>query len=69
SVFYNIQKQIPAKLMFIGEGPEKENIEKQCADLGILDRVIFFGRSNEIDKILCFSDLFLLPSLTESFGL
>jgi glycosyltransferase involved in cell wall biosynthesis len=34
-----------------------------------LDRVIFFGRSNEIDKILCFSDLFLLPSQTESFGL
>ncbi|WP_298238031.1 N-acetyl-alpha-D-glucosaminyl L-malate synthase BshA [uncultured Algibacter sp.] len=69
SVFYNIQKEIPAKLMFIGEGPEKENIELQCQELGILDKVIFFGRSNEIDKILCFSDLFLLPSQTESFGL
>jgi len=40
-----------------------------CAKLGITHKVIFFGRSNEIDKILCFSDLFLLPSLTESFGL
>ena len=69
SVFHNIQKKIPAKLMFIGEGPEKENIELQCQKLGILDKVIFFGRSNEIDKILCFSDLFLLPSQTESFGL
>ncbi|GAA4270385.1 N-acetyl-alpha-D-glucosaminyl L-malate synthase BshA [Hyunsoonleella aestuarii] len=69
SVFHNIQKEIPAKLMFIGEGPEKENIELQCQKLGILDKVIFFGRSNEIDKILCFSDLFLLPSQTESFGL
>ncbi len=68
-VFYGIQKEIPAKLMFIGEGPEKEKIENQCRDLGILDKVIFFGRSNEIDKILCFSDLFLLPSQTESFGL
>ncbi|WP_282135950.1 N-acetyl-alpha-D-glucosaminyl L-malate synthase BshA [Seonamhaeicola maritimus] len=69
SVFYNIQKEMPAKLMFIGEGPEKENVERRCEELGIIDKVIFFGRSNEIDKILCFSDLFLLPSLTESFGL
>ncbi len=68
-VFHGIQKEIPAKLMFIGEGPEKENVENQCRDLGILDKVIFFGRSNEIDKILCFSDLFILPSQTESFGL
>lgn len=68
-VFYGIQKEIPAKLMFIGEGPEKEKVEQQCIDLGISDKVIFFGRSNEIDKILCFSDLFLLPSQTESFGL
>lgn len=69
SVFYNIQKQIPARLMFIGEGPEKEKIELQCQKLQILDKVVFFGKSNEIDKILCFSDLFLLPSQTESFGL
>ncbi|GGZ68221.1 N-acetyl-alpha-D-glucosaminyl L-malate synthase BshA [Algibacter mikhailovii] len=69
SVFYNIQKEMPAKLMFIGEGPEKEKVELTCQELGILDKVVFFGKSNEIDKILCFSDLFLLPSLTESFGL
>ena len=69
SIFYNIQKEMPAKLMFIGEGPEKEKIELRCQELGILDKVVFFGRSNEIDKILCFSDLFLLPSQTESFGL
>ncbi|MEC3907916.1 N-acetyl-alpha-D-glucosaminyl L-malate synthase BshA [Tamlana sp. 2201CG12-4] len=69
SVFYNIQKEMPARLMFIGEGPEKEKVELRCQELGILDQVVFFGRSNEIDKILCFSDLFLLPSKTESFGL
>ena len=69
SIYYNIQKEIPAKLMLVGEGPDRENIEMQCKELGILDKVIFFGRSNEIDKILCFSDLFLLPSETESFGL
>ncbi|MFB9052228.1 N-acetyl-alpha-D-glucosaminyl L-malate synthase BshA [Formosa undariae] len=68
-VFYNIQKEIPAKLMLIGEGPDKEKAENLCQELGISDKVVFFGRSNEIDKILCFSDLFLLPSETESFGL
>ena len=68
-IFYNIQKEMPAKLMMVGEGPEREPAERLCQELGILDKVIFFGNSNEIDKILCFSDLFLLPSTTESFGL
>ncbi|MCT4629328.1 N-acetyl-alpha-D-glucosaminyl L-malate synthase BshA [Winogradskyella sp.] len=68
-VFYNIQKELPAKLMMVGEGPEKEGAELLAEELGISDKVIFFGNSNEIDRILCFSDLFLLPSQTESFGL
>ena len=68
-VFYNIQKEMPAKLMMVGEGPEKEKAELLCDKLGISEKVIFFGQSNEIDKILCFTDLFLLPSETESFGL
>ncbi|RZK05190.1 MAG: glycosyltransferase, partial [Flavobacterium sp.] len=49
--------------------PEKEKAEKLCAEYGILDKVIFFGNSNEIDRILSYTDLFLLPSETESFGL
>ncbi|MEZ4803173.1 MAG: N-acetyl-alpha-D-glucosaminyl L-malate synthase BshA [Gelidibacter sp.] len=69
NVFYNIQKELPAKLMMVGEGPEKEEAERLCRKLGISNKVVFFGNSNEIDKILCFSDLFLLPSITESFGL
>lgn len=68
-IFYNIQKELPAKLMMVGEGPEKAEAERLCKSLGIMDKVVFFGNSNEIDKILCFSDLFLLPSQTESFGL
>lgn len=68
-IFYIIQQQIPAKLMMVGDGPEKENAEKLCDELNISNKVIFFGNSNEIDKILCYSDLFLLPSETESFGL
>lgn len=68
-IFNKIQKEIPAKLMMVGEGLEREPAEALCAKLGITDKVVFFGNSNEIDKILCFSDLFLLPSKTESFGL
>ena len=68
-IFYKIQQQIPAKLMMVGDGPEKVKAENLCAELGIEDKVIFFGNSNEIDQILSYSDLFLLPSETESFGL
>lgn len=68
-VFYKIQQEIPAKLLMVGDGPEKEKAELLCQELGILEKVIFFGNSNEIDKILSNSDLFLLPSETESFGL
>lgn len=68
-VFYRVQKEIPAKLVMVGEGPQKEVAERLCDSLGISDKVIFLGNSNEIDRILCFSDLFLLPSESESFGL
>ena len=51
--------------MMVGEGPEKEGAEQLCAELGIEDKVVFFGNSNEIDRILCYSDLFLLPSETD----
>lgn len=68
-VFYKIQQKIPAKLMMVGDGPERDKAEKLCEKLQISDKVIFFGNSNEVDKILSYSDLFLLPSETESFGL
>lgn len=68
-IFEKIQLEIPAKLMMVGDGPEKEAAERLCEKLGISHKVIFFGNSNEVDKILSYSDLFLLPSSTESFGL
>lgn len=68
-IFNEVQKVMPAKLMLVGDGPEKEPAEKLCDELGLADKVIFFGNSSEINEILCFSDLFLLPSETESFGL
>lgn len=68
-IFYKIQKEIPSKLILVGEGPDREHIECQAKDLNILDKVLFMGNSNEVNKLLCYSDLFLLPSETESFGL
>ena len=67
--FYHIQKEIPSKLIMVGEGPERAPAETLAEELGIASKVIFLGNSNEIDKVLCFSDLFLLPSKAESFGL
>lgn len=68
-IFNNIQKEIPSKLIMVGEGPERKKAEALCRELNISHKVVFVGNSNEIDRILCFSDLFLLPSETESFGL
>ncbi|WP_298324001.1 N-acetyl-alpha-D-glucosaminyl L-malate synthase BshA [uncultured Dokdonia sp.] len=68
-VFYRLQLEIPSKLLMVGEGPEREAAEERVKELGIEDKVRFLGNSNEVDKILCFSDLFLLPSEAESFGL
>ncbi len=68
-IFDKILKQIPAKLLLIGEGPEREKADLLVKKLNIRDKVIFLGNSQEINKILCYADLFLLPSQTESFGL
>ncbi len=68
-IFNAIQKEIPSKLIMIGEGPEREKAEQLCAKLNLEEKVAFLGNTNEVNKILCFSDLFLLPSETESFGL
>lgn len=68
-IFDRIQKKIPSKLIMVGDGPERESCEKLCESKGIEDKVKFLGNSNEVDKVLCFSDLFILPSEKESFGL
>lgn len=68
-VFYRIQKEVDSILLMIGEGPEKEVSREQARELGILDRVKYLGKTSEIERVLCMSDLFVLPSETESFGL
>src|SRR5690554_1535671 len=68
-IFEIICREKKAKLIMVGEGPDKEMAENLVVEMGIQDKVLFVGQSNEVDKILCFSDLFLLPSEKESFGL
>ena len=68
-VFHRINREEPSILLMLGEGPEREKAEQQARELGILDHVRFLGKTNEVYKLLCMSDLFLLPSETESFGL
>ena len=68
-IFHSVKKVISAKLLMVGEGPDKRKAELLVKKLGISDSVIFLGNSHEIEKILCYTDVFLLPSKSESFGL
>ncbi len=68
-IFHSVKKVISAKLLMVGEGPDKRKAELLVKKLGISDSVIFLGNSHEIEKILCYTDIFLLPSKSESFGL
>lgn len=68
-IFYLIQQKINAKLLLIGEGPDKEHTEYLVKELGITQKVQFLGNCMEVNKVLCYSDIFLLPSEKESFGL
>ncbi|MDC3214965.1 N-acetyl-alpha-D-glucosaminyl L-malate synthase BshA [Flavobacteriaceae bacterium] len=68
-VFEQISTNVSSKLLMVGEGPEKSKAMAYVKSKGLNQKVVFLGNSNEIDKILCYSDLFLLPSEMESFGL
>lgn len=68
-IFDLILKQCPARLLIVGDGPEKRAAKRLIERKGIKSKVQFMGNSDEVHKILCMSDLFLLPSEIESFGL
>jgi N-acetyl-alpha-D-glucosaminyl L-malate synthase BshA len=68
-VFALIADKIPSKLLLIGDGPERTNIELLCRETGVCDRITFLGKQEQIEEILSVCDLFLLTSETESFGL
>lgn len=69
AIFSRIIKEIPAKLLLIGDGPERSHIEKVCREHNTCDWVTFLGKQEAIEEILSIGDLFVLPSESESFGL
>ncbi|RYE51711.1 MAG: N-acetyl-alpha-D-glucosaminyl L-malate synthase BshA, partial [Sphingobacteriales bacterium] len=68
-MFQKIVEKIPSKLLMVGDGPERTNDEMLCRELGITEHVRFLGKQDAIEEILSVSDLFLMPSESESFGL
>lgn len=68
-IFYEVNKVIPSKLLFVGDGPERQTAEELSRELGLFDSISFVGRQDQMEDILGIADLFLLPSEYESFGL
>lgn len=68
-IFYEVQKQIPSKLLFVGDGPERSTAEDLSRELGVCDEIRFVGKQEQMEDILAIGDLFLLTSEYESFGL
>ena len=68
-IFDIVRRQIPSKLLFVGDGPERSGAETLCRELGVYEDMRFVGRQEQMEEILAVADLFLLTSEYESFGL
>ncbi len=68
-IFEKINQKVNSKLIMVGDGPDKKKAKEFLRKNNLKNKVIFLGKTNEVDEILCSSDLFLLPSEKESFGL
>jgi L-malate glycosyltransferase len=68
-IFAEVKKEVPAKLLMIGDGPERQMVEDLTRSMGLYHDVRFLGKQEQISEILSITDLFILPSATESFGL
>lgn len=70
STFDQVLKNgVDAKLLMVGDGPDRQKAENKCRDLGICDKVRFLGKQERVEEVLSISDLFLIPSGSETFGL
>ncbi len=67
--FKIVQEKIPAKLLLVGDGPERPRLERLTRELGLYEHVRFLGKQDAIEEILAVADLFIIPSENESFGL
>ncbi|MGB0850135.1 MAG: N-acetyl-alpha-D-glucosaminyl L-malate synthase BshA [Bacteroidia bacterium] len=68
-VFRRVASQIPAKLLLIGDGPERAMVEEECRECEFCSDITFLGKQEAVEEILSIADLFIIPSETESFGL
>lgn len=68
-IFSEVSKVVPSKLLLVGDGPERPSIEKLCRELGTCPDVRFLGKITDVEEVLSVSDVFLMPSEKESFGL
>ncbi|MEE8105837.1 MAG: N-acetyl-alpha-D-glucosaminyl L-malate synthase BshA [Planctomycetota bacterium] len=68
-IFARVAERVPAKLVMVGDGPERPRAEALAAELGLSDRVAFLGQQGAIEELMNCADLFVLPSESESFGL
>lgn len=69
AVFCMVNREIPSKLLMIGDGPERTHIEKLSREMDCADKITFLGKQEAVEEILSVCDLFILPSESESFGL
>ena len=68
-VFHKLNQKVPSKLLLVGDGPERNNVEQLCRELGSCADIRFLGKQDAVEEILSVADLFLIPSESESFGL
>jgi len=68
-ILEKVNKEIPTKLILVGDGPDRSECERLCRELNLCDKVIFLGKQEALIEILNCADLFLIPSQSESFGL
>lgn len=68
-IFQKVIQQVPCKLLLIGDGPERQRLEEICRKIKVCEHVRFLGKQEAIEELLAVSDLFLIPSENESFGL
>lgn len=68
-IFQKVREQVPAKLLLVGDGPDRPAIEGMCRELHLCDDIRFVGKQEQLEDVMSISDLFVLPSEYESFGL
>lgn len=68
-IFQKVYEKVPSKLLLIGDGPERRHAEDMCRQIGLCHEVRFLGKQDAVEELLAISDLFLIPSANESFGL